>query len=168
MQFRKLLSFNIRYDYVYKLTEDFPDKQFTLNGGIKTIEESRKVLDENPYLFGIMVGRAASNNTAMLSKVDSLIYGDQNQAASLTRRNVVEQYLDYCDSMSEKSSASNLLKPLSGLTYGCLGSSRFRKHIHEGHKRIKNGEKTIREVINRAIESMPQDVWDERIENITE
>jgi len=29
----------LRYDWVYKLTKDFPGLQFTINGGLKTIED---------------------------------------------------------------------------------------------------------------------------------
>lgn len=29
----------LRYDYVYRLVKDFPDVDFTLNGGVNTYEE---------------------------------------------------------------------------------------------------------------------------------
>lgn len=31
----------LKYDYVYRLKKDFPDIKFTLNGGIKTLEQAR-------------------------------------------------------------------------------------------------------------------------------
>lgn len=31
----------LKYDYVYRLVEDFPDVDFTLNGGVNTYEEVR-------------------------------------------------------------------------------------------------------------------------------
>lgn len=48
----------LKYEYVYKLQQEFPHINFTLNGGIKTIKQAKALLDENK-LYGCMIGRTA-------------------------------------------------------------------------------------------------------------
>lgn len=52
----------LKYDLVYKLTEDFPDLRFSINGGIKTLEQAKTLLTDHPKLAGCMVGRTAYEN----------------------------------------------------------------------------------------------------------
>ena len=47
------------YDRVYKLKQDFPDLQFTINGGFKTYEQIDEALKPENKLKGVMIGRAA-------------------------------------------------------------------------------------------------------------
>ena len=49
----------LQYDRVYKLMEDFSDLKFTINGGIKTLEQAKTLLTEHPNLEGCMLGRTA-------------------------------------------------------------------------------------------------------------
>lgn len=46
------------YDRVYQLKEDFPHLKFTINGGLKTMEDCKKILSTYD-LEGCMLGRAA-------------------------------------------------------------------------------------------------------------
>ena len=46
-----------RYEYYYALLRDFPDLQFTINGGITSIEEVNAARIEGAH--GVMLGRAA-------------------------------------------------------------------------------------------------------------
>jgi len=43
---------------VYSLKKDFPMLEFELNGGLKSVMEARRLVDEND-LSGCMVGRLA-------------------------------------------------------------------------------------------------------------
>mmetsp|Transcript_1810 Transcript_1810/g.209 ORF Transcript_1810/g.209 Transcript_1810/m.209 type:complete len:128 (-) Transcript_1810:324-707(-) len=64
----------LNYDWVYKLTEDFPEKKFTINGGIKTHEDIQLHLDAGVY--GVMMGRNAYENPLFFRDVDSVYYSD--------------------------------------------------------------------------------------------
>lgn len=55
----------LKYDVVYRLVKDFPHLQFTLNGGINTLQECRQVMKEQPALAGVMVGRAIVNTVTL-------------------------------------------------------------------------------------------------------
>lgn len=48
----------LKYDYVYQMQKDFPNLRFTLNGGVRTIEQAISLIkDKN--LEGCMIGRGA-------------------------------------------------------------------------------------------------------------
>ena len=47
----------LRYNSVLRLVRDFSDLEFTLNGGVKTLEEAVQHLDQG--VPGVMTGRAA-------------------------------------------------------------------------------------------------------------
>ena len=71
----------LMYDRVYKLRTEFPDIQFTLNGGLKTYEQYEQQLTEHSGM-NIMVGRASYENIWMLGDIDRRIYGKDNLGLS--------------------------------------------------------------------------------------
>ena len=61
----------LKYDYVYKLKEDFPELEIIINGGIKSLNESKAHLKK---VDGVMIGRAAYDNPFMLKDIESNFY----------------------------------------------------------------------------------------------
>ena len=47
----------LKYDYVYKLKDDFPDEEIIINGGITSVQEIMIHLKKTD---GVMIGRAIS------------------------------------------------------------------------------------------------------------
>lgn len=62
----------LKYDYVYKLKKDFPSLNIIINGGIKSIDETKQHLE---HVDGVMIGRAAYENPFLIKDIDSEIYG---------------------------------------------------------------------------------------------
>lgn len=62
----------LRYDFVYNLVKDFPQLQFTINGGISDINEANNHLANGVH--GVMVGRQAVNQPFHWRNVDSQLY----------------------------------------------------------------------------------------------
>lgn len=141
-----------------KLTEDFPDKQFSLNGGVKTIDQARDLLEENDKLYGVMIGRSACNDIAMLGEVDAKIYGCAER--SLSRREVIDQYLEYCHDFASDEKTSVLVKPLSGIAFGAHGSSRFRQRLHQADLKMSERNEDIDAVVRVAMQTISDDYWD--------
>ena len=65
----------LKYDIVHALLKDFPQLQFTLNGGVTDLEAAEQHLKDNPTLHGVMIGRGIINNPYGWNTVDSRIYG---------------------------------------------------------------------------------------------
>eukprot|EP00923_Selenidium_pygospionis_P060910 GHVN01107001.1.p1 GENE.GHVN01107001.1~~GHVN01107001.1.p1 ORF type:complete len:317 (-),score=54.11 GHVN01107001.1:212-1102(-) len=106
------------YDRVYRLACDFPDFDFTLNGGVKTVEEARRLLfspeehkqrgwEGENRLHGVMIGRAVMNSALCLAEADTLIYGAaSNPSTAYSRRTVAEGYIKYLEELEINHSAS--------------------------------------------------------------
>jgi len=102
------------YDRVFQLVHDFPHLQFTLNGGVHTIEEIREHLNhgvrhsliaEHPVavtklteppqqIIGVMIGRESMNRPWMFANVDTQIFGESSNPG-FTRREILTRYADY-------------------------------------------------------------------------
>ena len=117
----------LKYDYVYKLKEDFPELEIIINGGIKSLNESKAHLKK---VDGVMIGRAAYDNPFMLSKVDELFF--DKPSSNKQKVEILNEYLDYVTIMSAKGhDLSRMLKHLFGLSKGDTHARAFRKRVHQ-------------------------------------
>ncbi len=115
----------LNYQRVYKLKDAFPDLNFIINGGIKTIEES---LDHLQYVDGVMLGREAYNNPYILTEVDSSIFLENLNATS--QGDILLKLLPYIQSEIEKGTKiSHITKHLMGLFKGFKGAKNIRKYL---------------------------------------
>jgi tRNA-dihydrouridine synthase A len=64
----------LKYDVVFNLLRDFPHLNFSMNGGVQSLEQVTELLTQHPTLHGVMVGRAVVNNPYAWSAVDSTLY----------------------------------------------------------------------------------------------
>ena len=115
----------LNYQRVYRLKEAFPDLNFVINGGVKTIEES---LNHLRYVDGVMLGREAYDNPFLLTKVDSIIFSENLNTAS--RGDILLKLLPYVQSEIEKGTKiSHITKHLMGLFKGFNGAKNIRKYL---------------------------------------
>lgn len=132
----------LRYEYVYKLKQDFPQLTFILNGGLKDKAEILKHLNE---LDGVMVGREAYDNTFFLSDIDEIIFNDNVKSPS--RHEVLEQYKEYMQLQLGKDVPLKILaQHIFGLFNGLPGAKEWRRYLSD---HICNQEAGL-EVINQA------------------
>jgi tRNA-dihydrouridine synthase A len=113
----------LKYEYVYRLKNDFPDLFFTLNGGIQSVEQAKELLDTT-NLDGIMVGRAAYTTPWHFRHADRIIFDSPNP--NFSRREIIKNYLNYAEELQKKwgkekknkqyaMPTSTLMKPLLNL-----------------------------------------------------
>lgn len=122
----------LKYDWVYRLKELRPHLNIVINGGIKSLEESREHLQN---VDGVMIGREAWHNTFFLANVDANLFGDDHAKAD--RIAVTKAYAEYCAVQHAQGvSLSMLTRHLLGLWHQVPGSRQFRRHISENsHKK---------------------------------
>ena len=117
----------LKYDYVYKLKNDFPDLEIIINGGIKTVNESRNHL---MHVDGVMIGRAAYDNPFILSDLDSIFYNEQS--ISKSKKQILNTYLEYVErQLKNGHNLSRMMKHLFGLSRGDKNAKSFRIKILE-------------------------------------
>ena len=120
----------LKYDYVYRLKSDFPDLEIIINGGIKTIDESRNHL---MHVDGVMIGRAAYDNPFILSDLDSIFYNEQSIQKS--KKQILNTYLEYVERQIKNGhNLSRMMKHLFGLSRGDKNAKSFRIKILEAIK----------------------------------
>jgi tRNA-dihydrouridine synthase A len=117
----------LKYDYVYKIKQDFPDLLISINGGIKNYATISEHLQ---YVDGVMIGREAYNNPYFLATIDRDFYHSQREV--LSRKAVIEQYLPYVESQLKQGiKLSNITRHLLGLFQGQIGARAWRRYISD-------------------------------------
>ena len=117
----------LKYDYVYKLKEDFPNLEIIINGGIKNLNECH---DHLSRVDGVMLGRSAYENPFMLKNVESELYG--SEPIDISKKDVLNQYLEYVErKLGEGHDLGRMMKHLFGLSRGDKYAKTFRIKILE-------------------------------------
>ena len=93
----------LKYEYVHRLADQYPELNFVLNGGIHSLSQVRDELDGSNNLTGVMVGRALCADPWGFSMADELIYGHasdnkvQKHRLCANRRELLEAYGRHAD-----------------------------------------------------------------------
>jgi tRNA-dihydrouridine synthase A len=121
----------LRYEWVYRLKQDFPGLEFVINGGIT---QTAQVAQHLQHVDGVMLGREAYHNPWWLSQWDAQFYADAGQC-DLTRESVEQQMGSY---MSEQAAMFGtpwqaIARHMLGLRHGLPGARRWRQ-VWSDHK----------------------------------
>jgi tRNA-dihydrouridine synthase A len=111
------------YDRVYRLKQRLPDTFVGINGGVQSLDEAAghlRVVD------GVMLGRAAYQNPAILAGVDARFYGDARPPVDL--RSAVEAMLPYIEqAISAGARPPHITRHMLGLFHGFPGARQWRR-----------------------------------------
>ena len=135
----------LKYDYVYRLKEDFPDLKIIINGGIKNLDDSSIHLRK---VDGVMIGRAAYDNPFMLREIDPRFYKVDSRINS--KKEILNQYLEYVERQIQNGhNLSRMMKHLFGLSRGDKYAKSFRKKILEVVKdnSLKNHKNALEDLL---------------------
>ncbi len=117
------------YARVYQIKQDFPELAISINGGIKSFEETNEHLQ---HIDGVMIGREIYQNPYLLASADQQIYGEDKPMIS--RASVIEQMAAYIDqhiANGNKAKASHVTRHMLGLCNGLSGARQFRRYLSE-------------------------------------
>ena len=117
----------LKYDYVYRIKEDFPELEIIINGGIDSLVEAK---DHLQNVDGVMLGRAPYDNPMMLEDVDSEIYGEPKK--QILRLDILKEYLTYLEELDDpKIRLNQVLKHIYGLNKGLKNARKYRYEINQ-------------------------------------
>jgi tRNA-dihydrouridine synthase A len=126
----------LKYDWVLRLKQTFPDLHFVINGGFTTIEQIHDILKPENNLMGCMVGRMAMNNSWEIARMDEEFFADSTQ--TLTRREIINNYSRFAQEMQDieaakggKISNTILARPIINLFSGEYKGADFRKVLNQ-------------------------------------
>ncbi len=117
----------LKYDYVYRIKEDFPELEIIINGGIDSLIEAKDHLQK---VDGVMLGRAPYDNPMMLENVDKEIFGEPQKRIS--RLDILKEYLNYLEGLDDpKIRLNQVLKHIYGLNKGLKNARKYRYEINQ-------------------------------------
>ena len=116
----------LKYDFVYKLKEDFPNEEIIINGGITStgqIKEHLKLVD------GVMIGRSVYHSPYILADIEKEVF---NNEKVLSRHQVMENLVPYVREEIKKGTRLNqIMRHTLGLFHGQTGSSYWKRYLSE-------------------------------------
>jgi tRNA-dihydrouridine synthase A len=138
------------YDLVYRVKRENPRLTIVINGGIATLDEAEAHL---AHVDGVMLGRAAYQNPALLAEVDARFFGG-------AKRSLDAAVADYAahveEALANGARLATLVKPMLGLFNGRPGARQFRRHLSENAPREGAGIAVLREalaMVQRVLEA---------------
>ncbi|MDR0806597.1 MAG: tRNA dihydrouridine(20/20a) synthase DusA [Enterobacteriaceae bacterium] len=131
------------YTRVYQVKREFPHLTIAINGGIKTLAEAKQHLQ---HVDGVMIGREAYQNPAMLAHVDSELFGMTD--AILQPADVVEAMYPYIEQELTKGTyLGHITRHMLGLFQGIPGARQFRRHLSENAHKAGAGVDVLRQAL---------------------
>jgi len=116
----------LKYEYVYKLKEDFPNEEIIINGGITHTEEIKGHLKKTN---GVMIGRAAYHTPYFLADIEREIFQNENVPS---RQEVIENLIPYIKEELKKGTRLNqIMRHTLGLFHGQSGASYWKRYLSE-------------------------------------
>jgi len=113
------------YALVHRLKSAFPQTPVAINGGLATLAQMREQLDA---VDGVMIGRAAYHDPALLLSVDSEFFGEPAPFADCF--DAVEAFTPYIERECAKGEKlSHMTRHLLGLFAGLPGARTFRRRL---------------------------------------
>ena len=116
----------LRYEDVYRLKQDRPHLFIEINGGIKTVAETKQHLQ---HVDGVMIGREAYHNPYLLAELGELWNLDMPD-----RFEIMQQMLPYIEQrMAEGAPLSIITRHILGLFQNLPGARKWRQALSGGN-----------------------------------
>ena len=129
------------YDLVYRVKRDNPSLQIILNGGIQTLDMAAAHLI---HVDGVMLGRAAYQNPALLAEIDSRFFGDAPRDLDAA----LAQWCLYVErKLKEGARLHSMTRHMLGLFNGRPGARAFRRHLSENAVRDGAGIRVLHDAL---------------------
>jgi tRNA-dihydrouridine synthase A len=133
------------YPLVYRLKRERPDLTIVINGGVGSLDEAEGHL---AHVDGVMLGRAAYHNPALLGAADRRLFG---QGPDVTPQEAVARYRPYVAAqLAAGTRLAAMTRHMLGLFTGAPGARAWRRILTvEG---VKSGAGL--EVVDAALEAV--------------
>lgn len=143
----------LMYDRVYALKDEFPQLNISINGGVKTLDDTAVHLEK---LDGVMIGREVYSNPYILADVDRRFYQDDRPV--LSREEIVHAMLPYVEAqMAGGARAWNIARHMLGLFQGQPGGRIWRRYLSQyGTGQSKNGLQVGPELLINALAAVDE------------
>ena len=169
----------LRHEWVYALARDFPECEFFLNGGVKTLEEVKTYLRCQPTdktkantIKGVMIGRQAhADPWGLLSRADVELFGETENPCK-SRRDLLAKYAKYCDATQGKNGTMkdgspvpaprHFMHSIQNIFAGCTNAKIWKRLVDDQLQgsRKKEPDLTVTKIMERTLGCIPDEVLD--------
>ena len=137
---------------VHEMKRAFPDLHLSINGGIETLDQARTHLDAG--MDGVMIGRAAYHNPAMLLAVDAALFG--HPPSGRTAHDVARAMLPYIEAhVAAGGKVHDVTRHMLGLFAGRPGARAWRRALSAGATAPEAGPDLVIDALARVPEAAP-------------
>lgn len=138
------------YGRVYRLKEKYPNVFIGINGGIANLDEATEHLR---HVDGVMLGRAAYHNAALLADADHRIYGAHAMVAdwALVRDAMMEHAAGH---IAAGGRLGHVTRHMVGLFQGIDGARRYRQILSTDAARPGAGPEVIAHAFEAVMPSL--------------
>ncbi len=134
----------LRHEIVQRLKGDFPQLKIIINGGLQTLDDIRAQFAQG--VDGVMLGRAAYTNPALLAAADRQLFGG---TAATWETLHGELRAGLLAGLARGTPLHRMTRHLLGLHQGRPGARAFRRHLSEHAPRAGAGIQVWDEAISR-------------------
>lgn len=132
----------LKYHWVYRLKQDFPECEIVINGGINCLQAC---LDHLQKVDGVMLGREPYRNPYLLHEVDRVIFG--TAAGEMPDRiALLHRMYPYIEAQLQQGQPlTRVVRHLVGLFHGEPNGRRWRRYLSENAYRKNAGLETLQQ-----------------------
>jgi tRNA-dihydrouridine synthase A len=153
----------LNHALVHALKRMFPELTIVLNGGIDNLDQARAHLAD---VDGVMMGRAAYQDPALLLDVDATLFGAD--APSRTRHQAVQLFLPLIEQkLAAGVPLAAITRHMLGLYNGLPGARRWRRTLAEDGRAPGAGVEIVERALAYVIQRPPLTQVDERFDVAT-
>ena len=114
----------LKYDFVYKLKEEFKGDEVIINGGITETHQIKEHLNK---VDGVMIGRAIYHSPYFLADIEKEIFKNENIPS---RSEIMEKLIPYIQEETKKGVQLNhIMRHTVGLFHGQNGSKQWKQYL---------------------------------------
>jgi tRNA-dihydrouridine synthase A len=115
----------LKYDYVYRLKQEFPELGIVINGGVETVQAIEQHLR---HVDGVMLGRAAYHDPYLLTTAEAALFGNPPPA----RARIVKAMFEYaCEEIPRGTSLRAIARHMLGLYHGQPNARLWRRMLSD-------------------------------------
>lgn len=135
----------LRYEWVYRLKQDFPHLTLVLNGGVRSLDEAQAHLAR---VDGVMLGRAVYEDPFVLEEADRRLFGLNRRVGRLE---VAQAMLGYTEAQLEQGTPLwAITRHMLNLFKGQPGGRLWRRLLSERACRRGAGVEVLREALQKV------------------
>jgi len=128
----------LHYDWVYRLKQEMPGLEITINGGIDSLES---VQDHLQHVDGVMLGRAAYHTPWLLAECEGQLFDRQPET---DRDCIIEQMTTYIErQVADGVAVKHISRHVLGLFQSIPGARAWRRYLSENAWRDDNNAQLL-------------------------